>query len=214
VRDYLRDDSPWPAAFFSDTLVIAAPIPDRDEAEAAVGGLIAQAAWLQWDLTRRGYFLRGALTVGNLHLHEGLSFGPALVEAYDLERERAVYPRIILADAALDVMTEALNTYEKPGSAPQNWELLEDQDAETFIDYLAASIVDFVMDPPRAGLEDHRDLITDRLAATRPSRSVWEKYRWVADYHNVVCARFYQGRQAAALRVDGVGMSRAFGTLA
>jgi hypothetical protein len=190
VRDFLRTDSPWPAAFFSDTLVVAAPIePGREE--SAVGGLLAQSSWLQCDLTLRGYFVRGALTVGKLHLHDGLLFGPALVEAYDLEMKRAHHPRIILGRRALDVMTQTLESYEEPASAPHNWELLRDQDGETFVDYLGSSIVDYVLDPAELGLEQHRDLLTERLEVHRRVRKTWEKYRWCAEYHNAVCDRFF-----------------------
>src|SRR5689334_1851014 len=75
-------------------LVLAAPITEGDvDGEAALGGLIALTAVLQWDLTVRGFFLRGGVTVGKVHLREGLLFGPALVDAYDIETQRAVHPR-------------------------------------------------------------------------------------------------------------------------
>jgi hypothetical protein len=91
-RDFLKEDSPWPAAFFSDTLVVASPVLDDDE-ESALGGLIIQAAWLQLDLVAQGFFVRGALALGRFHMRAGLIFGPGLIEAYELgERCRGTSP--------------------------------------------------------------------------------------------------------------------------
>lgn len=90
-RDFLTEDSPWPAALFSDTLVLAAPVLRKDDEEAAIGGLVVQAAWLQLNLIAEGFFARGGLSFGRFHIRDGLVFGPALVEAYDLESKTAIH---------------------------------------------------------------------------------------------------------------------------
>ena len=50
-RHYFRPESPWPSAFFSDTLVLAAPIVEPDDEATARRGLVLQAAWLQMALS-------------------------------------------------------------------------------------------------------------------------------------------------------------------
>jgi hypothetical protein len=45
---------------------------------------------------REDFFVRGGLTVDLFHIREGLIFGPALVEAYELESRHAVHPRVVL----------------------------------------------------------------------------------------------------------------------
>jgi len=212
VRDFLDPGSPWPAAFFSDSLVLAAPITEGDvDGEAALGGLIALTAVLQWDLTVRGFFLRGGVTVGKVHLREGLLFGPALVDAYDIETQRAVHPRIVLGGPARDAMDESLRSYAHPVAAPHNWELLRDGDGEVFVDYLAAGILEGTIDP-QTDLEAHRDLIAGRLAQTRRAGRVWEKYKWAAEYHNAVCDRLLKPAKARALSVPDAAATRAFAT--
>nr|WP_317187917.1 hypothetical protein [Acinetobacter gerneri] len=42
--------------------------------------------------------LRGALTIGEIYHDENMVFGPAMVEAYELESKVAEFPRIILHD--------------------------------------------------------------------------------------------------------------------
>ncbi len=190
-RDFLDEDSPWPAAFFSDTLVVASPVRGDDE-ESALGGLLVQAAWLQLDLVLKGFFVRGALCLGKFHMHSGLSFGPALVEAYALESTQAVHPRIVLGSVAERSQRDDLRFYGRPEASPQNLLLLRDDDGWTFIDYLSI-LFDEPRDPTRA-LQMHRDIIVERLRTHRTNRRHWEKYRWVAEYHNQVIATRIAGR--------------------
>ncbi len=182
-RDYLSPFSPWPSAFFSDTLVLAAPlVDDRDEA-AEVTLLATQAAWLQMSLARAGFFARGGLSIGRFHIREGLVFGPALVDAYELESQVATHPRIVLSQAAQACQRTVLGT--SPDGNPL---LIRDGDGWTFINYLAIQI-DIDTEDPRQPVLAHRDQIVANLQAHRGSRRVWEKYRWVAEYHNEVLRR-------------------------
>jgi hypothetical protein len=106
-RSFLRRDTPWPAAMFSDTLVVAAPVADLDD-ETVLGGLVDQAAWLQQSLVWAGYFIRGAVTLGDFYIRDGFLYGPALVEAYRLENTVAIHPRIILGTSATAALERAL----------------------------------------------------------------------------------------------------------
>ena len=137
------------------------------------------AAWLQNALIAEGFFVRGGLSLGSLHLSDHLLFGPALVEAYDLESTAAVHPRIVLSRAAAATQR---------GTADASM-LLCDDDGQTFIDYLGASFDE--PDDPSPLLQGHRDTVVDRLHRSRRHKRLWEKYRWLAEYHNaVVRARF------------------------
>lgn len=57
-------------------------------------------------ITEYGVFLRGAITKGNLFSDNSKVFGPALNQAYILESQSAVYPRIIFT-------TKLLNEYKE-----------------------------------------------------------------------------------------------------
>lgn len=185
-RDFLKSDSPWPAAFFSDTLVLASPVLLSGDEESSIGDLVVQAAWLQLDLIAEGFFVRGGLSFGRFHIRDGLVFGPALVEAYDLESSVAVHPRIVLDRRAEHSQRDDLRRYARAQDSPQNALLLCDADGWTFINYLGVLFDE--PDDPRAALELHRDQITARLIQHRTTKRHWEKYRWVAEYHNAVVA--------------------------
>lgn len=185
-RDFLAPGSPWLSAFFSDTLVLASPASRAGDEESAIGDLITQAAWLQLNLIAEGFFVRGALTLGKFHLREGLIFGPALIEAHDLEREVAEHPRIILGADAERSQREDLRSHDFPEGSPQNLLLMRDDEGSAFINYLGV-LLDEPEDPLPV-LAMHRDIVTERLHEHRDQRSFWEKYRWVAEYHNAVIA--------------------------
>jgi hypothetical protein len=165
-RDYLEPDSPWPGALFSDTLVLAAPVRDRDGGEeVALGGLILQACWLQLNLIDQGFFMRGALALGDFYMRDGVIFGPALLDPAELEHDVAVHPRIVLSPEAEKSQRGDLRHYADPQESPQNWVLTRDGDGWTFINYLSVLLDE--TDDPRSGLETHRDRIVERLAEVR-----------------------------------------------
>jgi hypothetical protein len=176
-RDFFGEVAPYQSAFFSDTLVLAAPIVKGTDETVATGGLMRQAMWLQNDLLAEGFFVRGGLSLGALHVSDNALFGPSLVEAYDLESRAAVHPRIVLSRAAAETQR---------GTAGGSM-LLRDDDGQTFIDYLGAAFDE--PDDPLSVLRGHRDTVIDRLHAHRRSKRRWEKYRWLGEYHNAVVRR-------------------------
>jgi hypothetical protein len=49
-------------------------------------------------ITNAGFLVRGAITVGPLVHDVDVIYGPALIAAYELERDIAVYPRIVVEE--------------------------------------------------------------------------------------------------------------------
>jgi hypothetical protein len=93
---------------FSDNVVISYPLEQMytddglnentvpyivmDHARA----FVAQIATVAFTL---GLLIRGGITIGKLYHHEGVVFGQGLVDAYRLESQVAVYPRVVLSSA-------------------------------------------------------------------------------------------------------------------
>jgi hypothetical protein len=177
-RDFLGEASRYRAAFFSDTLVLAAPITAETDDAAELDGLVEQAAWLQNDLVMQGFFARGGLSVGKLHIGDHVVFGPALVEAYELESRAAVHPRIVLSRRAAECQR----------TLPETPMLISDDDGRVFVHYLSA-VFDAPFEDYGPLLERHRDVVVERLASHRGDKPRWEKYRWLAEYHNAVVRR-------------------------
>ena len=180
-RNFLHPASQWPAAMLSDALILAAPIPSEREERAAVFGLINQTALLQLSLVEQGLFVRGGLVVGDFHIHEGLVFGQALGDAYERESKDAVHPRVILDAPTADSQVATSAEDDEDSAATL---LMRDEDGWPFIDYLATLFDEY--EDPRPRLAAHRDTIKAKLELHRSDRRLWEKYRWVAEYHNEV----------------------------
>lgn len=173
-RDFFGEASRYRSAFFSDTLVLAAPIVRETDDATEVRALVRHARWLQNALLAERFFVRGGLSLGSLHVSDHLLFGPALVEAYDLESGAAVHPRIVLSRAAAE---------SQRGTVGASM-LLCDDDGQTFVDYLGV-VVEDPADPIPA-LQRHRNTVIDCLHGSRRHKRRWEKFRWLGEYHNAV----------------------------
>ncbi len=63
---------------------------------------------------------------------------------------------------------------------------------------------------PRPRLASHRDALADKLEAHRDNSRVWEKYRWVSEYHNHFCNEHKdEDWFAADLLIPGADLAQA-----
>jgi hypothetical protein len=182
------------AAVFSDSFVAAIPSgSDETGARAeAISNLLFEAVSIQAQLALADYSVRGAVTVGRCHFHEGLIFGPALVEAVRLEQEGALDPRVVLSPGAVETLRAGRG--ERAVGEP----IRIDHDGLSFVDYLNS----FSEDPGVElgdNLEAHRAIVARNLEAHATDLHRWRKHLWLAEYHND-----FVRRQEAVLRRSGI----------
>jgi hypothetical protein len=176
----------YPATVFSDSVIAAVPIETDLPDFLALFTLVLDVARLQTDMALREYFARGAITLDQFHFHDGLVFGPALVEAVYLERAVAGDPRIVLSPAA----TLALRRILDPDNPYVEPPVLVDKDGLVFVDYLGGALrIDPEFDLP-SKLSRHREVVTKQLERTETNFPRWSKHRWVAEYHNATCRSY------------------------
>lgn len=90
---------------FSDTSVITGPYASHDD-------LVFLSTWIMyyqchlWKEEKS--FLRGAIVYGDIYHDEDVMFGPAIIDAYHLERDttKAIWPRVLIDESLLDNVTE------------------------------------------------------------------------------------------------------------
>lgn len=140
-----------------------------------------------------GVVIRAGIAIGDAHVGldgKGPVFGPAMVRAYEIETHEAIYPRIVVDEAAYErFLADARLRSEDHGIEEEaryvNKLLRVDGDGVRFVDYLVASESEF---DDTAGyftfLEDHAKLVRVKLAETEGR--VRAKFEWLADYHNDV----------------------------
>jgi hypothetical protein len=85
-------NSPLRHTMFSDTIVLSAELTDE-----GIETLIHNVAFLTSELFTKGVFCRGAITSGQLYHRGATIFGPALIDAWELERQLAIFPRILVS---------------------------------------------------------------------------------------------------------------------
>jgi hypothetical protein len=105
-------------SYFSDTVVLSCPADTRE------------SGWMIWEvqllcdvllLSRR--YSRGAIVRGELRHTETLLFGPALVEAYEIEKTVAKYPRLVVTAEAAPFVVTAVNPSRPGGPTEPQWSL-------------------------------------------------------------------------------------------
>lgn len=82
---------------FSDHFVFSMP-------EDFGGRILTAATELLVDLLHIGFLTRGAVVLGDLYHRDNVIFGPALIEAYDMESKQAFYPRILISEPVIKLL--------------------------------------------------------------------------------------------------------------
>lgn len=144
---------------------------DLEQPEAdAIAHLVFEAARIQANLLLAKYFVRGAITIGQCHFHRGVLFGPALVEAVNLEQNEAVDPRIVLSPNAVETLREGR------GAIVEREPILIDEDGLAFVSYLQSIYEDPAASKP-ANLAKHARVLVDSLTKGLGDMHRWRKYR-------------------------------------
>jgi len=188
---------------FSDTSVISGPYTSHDDVNF-LSWWVMSYQYLMWkeELT----FIRGAIVYGDIYENEGVVFGPAMIDAYHLERdkEKAHWPRVLVDESLLDKVTQA----------ERERDLLEflrqDNDNMTYLDYLRELFhlrvlaenkrvigereKDFGM--PVALFQDHKKAIMAQcenvLHEKDKQKEILRKYVELSKYHNSTIDRLLQ----------------------
>jgi len=178
----------WTTKAFTDNIVLGCPLLDHDLGEGSMGSLFIALSEYQMGLIKHGFFVRGAMTVGEHYMDDKIVFGDALLEAVELEKSRARDPRIILSRDAKRLAERHLQFYRDEADAPQFHDLLIDSDGECFLSYLDGVALPESPELLKRHLDIHARIVSDRLRFHFGSPSIWAKYAWIAEYHNFICA--------------------------
>lgn len=177
------EDLHWSHKFFTDNLVLghlAEPHPEFPF-ELSLATTVHIAATHQLAMALHGFTLRGALTYGPLYMAHDIVFGEALVRAYEMESNRHSprHPRIILDQTCINVI-KSDPTFDDM--------VLRDSDGQCFVNYLDWSWLDDY-DPVLGAdvLLRHKRFIERGLADFEGHKNTYQKYVWLAQYHNFFC---------------------------
>jgi hypothetical protein len=179
---------------FTDNFVFGHPWYDQ-YGESELGKIFHVLAHIQMTFSRSNIFVRGAISMSDLFMDENIVLGPALVESYKLESQQAIYPRIILSDEVVEIVQKHINYYRVHKDSPQNMTFLEDIDGKYFINYLYVYFFnnyEYSKKEIVSGLIEHKEVIVDNLNLFRDDFKLFDKYAWIAKYHNYFCSTFFK----------------------
>jgi hypothetical protein len=188
----------WDAKVFTDNVVLGYALWSGD-GENEFAHALFQLHEFQLSVALQGYFVRGGWVVGKLFMNQNTVFGSALLDAYEIESEQAIYPRILLSNEMKSLVFHHMRYHMQP---PQCIHLIVDDSASLMTNYLSELLVDDTVDWKR--LAQHGAVVAQRLEEHAGNERVLEKYRWVAAYHNFFC-NLVQNEQGfrEELRVPG-----------
>lgn len=90
---------------FSDTSIISGPYESHDDM-SFLSAWVMYYQYFMWKEQRS--FVRGAIVYGDIYHDEEVVFGPALIDAYHLERceTKAMWPRVLIDGSLLNKATQ------------------------------------------------------------------------------------------------------------
>jgi hypothetical protein len=172
------------STWFTDNAVVGRPLLYGEQRESIIGGMEVAAAYLLLVCWGHGFLGRGAITFGDHYMDENFVFGPALIEAVELEKE-AIWPRVVLGEDAVQAEVEHSRYYSNSLQSVQNSCLIRDEEGNIFVDQLGIYISE--EDDERSldhFLNLHKEATCNGLASNARESEVWLKWRWLADYQN------------------------------
>jgi len=94
--DSIEEHASFEFSFFSDNLAVSVPLRYADR-------LFKLLSFASHSLLQANFLIRGGVASGKLHHRHNILFGPALIEAVDLER-KADYPRLLCSRGLLEFL--------------------------------------------------------------------------------------------------------------
>lgn len=170
----------------SDSIVISAPNSDE-----GLLSILYQGAFIQNMLLKFGLLVRGGIARGKFFQYKRIMFGPAMIQAYEIESD-AKFPRVVLSDDIIDRLKE--KGFFKTGNIQKylsfdddsiqiQIELLikQDNDKKYFLNYLSPfeTIKIYNDEDLKNNIEK---TITKGLKAQ--DTKVKKKYEWFNTYYN------------------------------
>ncbi len=180
---------------FTDNFVFGHPWFDQF-GESELGNIFEVLSHIQFTFAKENIFIRGAISISELYMDENIVLGPALIEAYKLESEKAINPRILLSKEVVEIVNKHINYYAQHQSSPQSKQYLIDIDGYHFINYLFILFYDHNY-PDKVIIEElqkHKQPVLENLKLHENNFKLFEKYSWIAKYHNYFCDNFIKKR--------------------
>jgi hypothetical protein len=162
---------------FSDSIVLSF----LSGAESGVFDALLSILWVQIGLVYSGILCRGGVARGKLIHTPKVLFGPAMVDAYLLESQAALYPRVILDESIIRAGMTAHARHHRPEHEKEAITdlLSQDADGRYYVDYLTKAQSE--LNDPEYDYPEYLGRIQRIISAglNLKSPSIVIKYQWL-----------------------------------
>ena len=163
--------------YFSDSIVISYNYDEPGQLFYTLLDLL----YVSFELANKGYLTRGGVSIGKLLHNSKYIFGPALVDAYEIESKKAIYPRIIVSDEVIKIGAKHTKVGHSEDDEKQYiMDLLnQDSDGLYYIDYITKSSSEF--DDPEYDLYSYIQSLKNNFFSNYDNEDtrVREKLDWL-----------------------------------
>jgi len=173
---------------FSDCAAISYLKEERE----SIFHILSDILFLSYGILQKGLLFRGAITCGKLfHTKEKL-FGPAMLCAVKMEKNLAIYPRIILDKETLAIAEEHPSEYSPKNQVKViNKLIVKDFDGLYYLNYFDA--INYIVGQEYGILSYFRPLrkiIIDLQKEAENDIGVKAKYLWLKNKYNTVLKKY------------------------
>lgn len=177
-------------SYFSDSLIISSSLE-------GILSLITLTKRVNRDLMNLGFVFRGAVVIGDIYHRGGQVVGKAMIDAYRLESQVAIYPRIVLTDEVVSEIAKLEKSWpsESPNKPTKN--IVEDFDGMYIIhpfyqfnyslnpNQIEVIQKDLERKERLKLIEDRKEMIENHLKEVKGDIKVRKKIQWLANKLNV-----------------------------
>jgi hypothetical protein len=141
-------------------------------------------------LINENVLIRGGIAVGSAARSYRKFFGPAVIQAYELEQRKPGHPRIMVGASVLQEVERNpllwMHDRNDELKVVQNF-LDHDDDGSAYIDYLRLVLGE--SEDPQWVLRMHDEFIEKGLTSFGNDESIGPKYKWLRTYHDRTVAK-------------------------
>ena len=122
---------------------------------------------------------RGAVTIGRVYHHEGIVFGPGVVKAYEMERDKAKFVRMLVDEEVVQVVNNfVLTPKTEDGYYELNWFMIAIQDGVKSGEYQHEKSIELA--------KRYRGYLLELIEEYKSTR-IYEKYKSLVELFNKFC---------------------------
>jgi len=150
---------------FSDNVAVVNKIRYNNLATIRnhIHNMVMTAMWFQSSLLKAGFLSRGGISYGECFIDDVMIMGDGLIEAYTIESQLAIYPRVVLSSKIVD----EFNFIDKY--------ITQDSDGLYYVDYIKNQVR---KDRNKELIDNEYSFVCDSINNADNDR-IAQKYRWL-----------------------------------